>query len=204
MKSLKKNKRGFTLLEMMVVLVIAAIIAGIAMPHFWGGYSSVEMKGGARRIASVLRYAKSLSEARSDAHAIVYFWNDNSLGGGSDTNYFDVDVYVNAPSTPISDPFDWDTDWYYNDDDWPKQGKTEKIHFGGPIDASATLVIKDTTGTGSKKAFYIRFTPDGMATDDDGTISQETLTITNNKTGKNITITIEEATGAVTVGDVQG
>jgi len=200
MKLLKKNKRGFTLLEMMIVLVIAAIIAGIAMPHFWGGYGSVEMKGGARRIASVLRYAKSLAEARSDKHAIVYFWNGHSLTSSSFYNYFDIDIYVNQ--NDVSDPFSWGTDWSYGT--WDKIGKTEKIHFGGPIDANTSMPIKDTNGSGTKNAFYIRFTPDGMATDDDGTISQETVTITNTKTGKNITITIEEATGSVSVGDVSG
>ena len=52
--------RGFTLLEMLVVLMIMAIVAGLVLPVFRGsGVSTLELRAAARELAAGLRTARS-------------------------------------------------------------------------------------------------------------------------------------------------
>ncbi len=56
--------RGFTLLEMLIVLVLMAIIASIAIPIFGPGVSTTELKRSAREVAAGLRLARSQAIAQ--------------------------------------------------------------------------------------------------------------------------------------------
>jgi general secretion pathway protein H len=52
--------RGFTLLEMLVVLMLMAVVAGLVIPMFrGGGVSTAELRAAAREIAAGLRTARS-------------------------------------------------------------------------------------------------------------------------------------------------
>src|SRR5436190_11111206 len=59
-------QRGVTLLELLIVLMLMALIAGIALPLFGNGVSSTELRGSARQLAAGLRAARSeaLSQRR--------------------------------------------------------------------------------------------------------------------------------------------
>lgn len=54
-----KSTSGFTLLEMMVVLVIAGLMIALVPPLFSGAVSGTKLKGSARDLAIVLREARS-------------------------------------------------------------------------------------------------------------------------------------------------
>ncbi len=56
-------QRGFTLLELIVVLVIAGLILAITPPLFSRAMPGTQLKGAARQIASALKYARG--------HAVV-------------------------------------------------------------------------------------------------------------------------------------
>ena len=51
--------RGFTLLEMLVVLAIMALVAALVLPTFGSGVSTSELRSSARQIAAGLRAARS-------------------------------------------------------------------------------------------------------------------------------------------------
>ena len=51
--------RGVTLLELLIVMALMAILAGVVMPMFGGGVSTTELRGSARQIAAGLRSARS-------------------------------------------------------------------------------------------------------------------------------------------------
>jgi general secretion pathway protein H len=51
--------RGVSLLELLVVLVIIALIAGLVLPTFGAGVSSSELRSSARQLAAGLRAARS-------------------------------------------------------------------------------------------------------------------------------------------------
>lgn len=54
----KRVTRGFTLLELIIVLVIMSVGLMLVAPRFSGTFALLELKGAARDIASGLRYAR--------------------------------------------------------------------------------------------------------------------------------------------------
>lgn len=62
---------GVTLLELLIVLSIMAIIAALVLPTFGNGVSSSELKGSAREVAAVLRFARSEALATRQETRVV-------------------------------------------------------------------------------------------------------------------------------------
>ena len=60
-----KSTSGFTLLEMMVVLVIASLMFTLVPPLFSGAVSGTRLKGSARDLAVVLRETRSRAIIRN-------------------------------------------------------------------------------------------------------------------------------------------
>ena len=54
-----KTARGFTLLEIMVVMLIAGLMIALVPPLFSGAVSGTRLKGSARDLAIVLRETRS-------------------------------------------------------------------------------------------------------------------------------------------------
>lgn len=66
MKMLKKNKKGFTLIELIVVIAILAILAAVAIPRFAGFQESAKQKSD-EQIASILANAAAVYYAENNA-----------------------------------------------------------------------------------------------------------------------------------------
>lgn len=64
-------RSGFTLMEMLVVLVLMAAIIGLAMPYV-GGVLGVEVKSAARKLAGTVRYVFDESVLKSSNFRIVF------------------------------------------------------------------------------------------------------------------------------------
>ncbi len=63
---------GVTLLELLIVLSIMAIIAGLVIPMFGAGVSSTALKSAARQVAAGLRLARSEAVAtRHDMRVVL-------------------------------------------------------------------------------------------------------------------------------------
>ena len=65
------RRRGFTLLELLVVLTIAAGIAVLAMPQLSKAIAVFELKSGARQLASALQAARGRAIARDGEVAVI-------------------------------------------------------------------------------------------------------------------------------------
>ncbi len=63
--------RGFTLVELMVVLVAAAILAGVAVPNFMPAIAGMRMRAATSDVASALRYVRG--QALSRGREAVFF-----------------------------------------------------------------------------------------------------------------------------------
>ncbi|WP_045225077.1 GspH/FimT family protein [Methyloterricola oryzae] len=55
---------GFTLVELMVVLVVAALLAGVAVPNMMPAIDAMRMRAAAGDIASALRYVRGQALSR--------------------------------------------------------------------------------------------------------------------------------------------
>lgn len=56
-----RSSRGFTLLEMMVVLLLAGVMLGLAVPALNAGSAGLEMKAAARQVGAGLRKARAVA-----------------------------------------------------------------------------------------------------------------------------------------------
>jgi prepilin-type N-terminal cleavage/methylation domain-containing protein len=81
LQKLNKNRGGFTLVEIMIVVAIIALLAAIAVPNFLR----------ARKRSQATRI---LEDLRIISQAIDQYAIDNNKGGGDDVAWNDIQKYV--------------------------------------------------------------------------------------------------------------
>ena len=72
------GKRGFTMLEMMIIIVIIGILASIAAPSFFNWIPQMKLKSDARMSLNYLRQVRAQSVAKNSQFG-VYFDRENRL-----------------------------------------------------------------------------------------------------------------------------
>lgn len=73
----RRLDRGFSMIEMVVVMAILGIIAAMAIPSLIGGTADERLKSAARAVAGAFTYARSEAIRTGDIH-IVYIGTDAS------------------------------------------------------------------------------------------------------------------------------
>ena len=105
---MKKLQKGFTLIELMIVVAIIAILAAVAAPKFGVQIKKAkDAKGlaviGVLRSASTVEYADNDGVAETDYNELVKLIDDKSAGLvniGTDTT---VDVGLNLVGTDVTE-----------------------------------------------------------------------------------------------------
>ena len=70
--SVKPNrKNGFTLIEVILVVVISLILLGISIPNFASAYKSAKIRSAARTIGRMARYAHNTAIMREETMVLV-------------------------------------------------------------------------------------------------------------------------------------
>ncbi len=67
----KRRAAGFTLIEVILVLVVVVIIAGIAVPYFAGSYRGIKLRSSSRTINRMARYARSMAIMREETLTVA-------------------------------------------------------------------------------------------------------------------------------------
>lgn len=84
------RRAAFTLLEMLIVLVIIAIIAGLALPHIRGNTESVAINAACRQLVADFSYARQRAISQRSTVAVVFLSRDilgpDLLGPGLTAN----------------------------------------------------------------------------------------------------------------------
>ncbi len=80
------DRRGFTLLELAVVMLVLALAAALAAPSVWRGVEAVQLRAEVAGVASFLRAARERAIARRDALEVAVDADGHGLvlraGGG--------------------------------------------------------------------------------------------------------------------------
>lgn len=64
-------RQGVTLVELLLVVVITAVLLGLAAPSFLGSFARQRLEGAASELSVDLQYARSASIRRKDAVSLV-------------------------------------------------------------------------------------------------------------------------------------
>ena len=67
----RSAQHGFTLIEMLVVLTIAALIVGLALPRLTGAQEKATLRTAAHQVAAALRNTRSLAMTKGRTEAFV-------------------------------------------------------------------------------------------------------------------------------------
>lgn len=92
MKIERQGQRGFTLVEMMVVIGILAVLAVIALPSFLSWRQNAQLRGAVYNLRGDMEQAKTRA-ARENSNVAIEFFSDhylvfldNGAGAGADRN----------------------------------------------------------------------------------------------------------------------
>jgi len=77
--------RGFTLIEVMLVVVIILIAAGVVVPKFKGSFMSTQMMDATRSTVRIARYARSLSILKQETCTLSFESNHLALVCGTNS-----------------------------------------------------------------------------------------------------------------------
>jgi len=69
-------KRGFTLIEMLIIIGIIAVLVGIGIPVFKGFQPVLQLNGAVRDLVTDLRYAQQLAVTEQLEHCVRFFPED--------------------------------------------------------------------------------------------------------------------------------
>jgi general secretion pathway protein H len=75
---LKQHCEGFTLVELLVVMVIATLAVALVLPGFTNARTGMELKSGTRQLSSALRYARGLAISKHREVAVILDVEDRS------------------------------------------------------------------------------------------------------------------------------
>ena len=191
------TSRGFTLIEVMIVLALIAILSSIAMPSLRGFAASTRLKSTAHAIRDMLNFARDMAITEQAAYLVVFDLTANRywLASSETFNLGDPATPV-AASPPSSQPVQQPT---------ADQGTTA-LQRMAPSRTNAILGIPQIPGHNVSLARmitnhnfqtieidtgvdYIYFSPTGS--------SEDTVLYIQDQRGKVMSITVENAMGRV-------
>ncbi|MCL4514440.1 MAG: prepilin-type N-terminal cleavage/methylation domain-containing protein [Firmicutes bacterium] len=74
-----ETEAGFTLLEMMVVLAIAGLLFGLALPEFAAATERMRLYAGVRQVVALLNYARETAIASDSTHTVTIDFERGNL-----------------------------------------------------------------------------------------------------------------------------
>jgi type II secretion system protein H len=90
------DSRGFTLIELIVVLVIISLMMALVTPRLIGSLTKMNLKTSAQKISSSLRYARSQAVSEQTVYHAVFDFENNSIYIKKENPQDDEDTYFKS------------------------------------------------------------------------------------------------------------
>ena len=177
MPGMKKN--GFTLLELVVVLVIIGLMSALVVPKLTGPLSNLDLKTAAKKISASLRYARSRAATEKIVYVALVDFDNNRLVI-ADTPLSTSDFLIDDPEKierQLAARLDGDKD---------RPGGIKTYHPPDGVRFEAGRSRGRTFGTGF---FPVFFFPTGASSGGEITVA--------NQRGRRYSLTIDFVTGLV-------
>jgi len=109
---------GFTLIELMVVLVLLGVLLAVAFPSIGGGMATVKLKTSSREIAATLRLARSKAIREQQVYLVGFDLTKNQMELSSENlkyqKFFSLAEGISIEKvTPLKAKADWNQQRYY-------------------------------------------------------------------------------------------
>lgn len=192
---------GFTLIELVMVLVLVAILAAVAVPMIFGGKGTLTVAAVAGKIGDDLRYAQGLAMRRSNLDTPAT--NNLSFRYRVKFNVADANCAGSDQYAIVSDA-DNNGTWGENPNG---SGRVESAR--NPSDGSEYFCVRLNTGDfagitasvdfGGSTAGVVAFDALGTPYDSDGVRLAAASTISVTDGTETVTVTVTPNTGKVTV-----
>lgn len=143
----RRGQGGFTLIELMVTLAVAAIVVAMAVPSFQSVLNGSRLAGATNEMITSLQLARA-EAIRRNARAGVCMSADTNAGEGADCATASVDGWITF--VDANDDGDFDTG-------------TDTLLRTTLLDGPLTYGLSPGIGANT-----VMFRPDGLARDEDG------------------------------------
>ena len=102
MKNVMKNKKGFTLVELLAVIVILALIMGIAVVAMSGVIDSSEKNSARRTAANIIDGVRTKLMLEGELESGTYYFTNAILEKGGKTSPFGGDYLYYDTTAPVT------------------------------------------------------------------------------------------------------
>ena len=78
-KRVRQRQRGFTLLELLIVMSLMALITAVAAPNFGGALLTLQTRSAVKKVSAILRYARNQAVSTQLVHRVVFDFADGQV-----------------------------------------------------------------------------------------------------------------------------
>ena len=136
----QEKNRAFTLIEIIIVMVIFLVMAGIAFPSFRGAFSGSKLDAAVNEVSATMRYAHRFAVMEGVRCRVNFKANDRKF-------------YLSYEKEPVSSPDEFSMIK-------ASHGRVRTLARGMEIGKAED---GDDAGGDSSDAFFVTFMPDGTA-----------------------------------------
>jgi prepilin-type N-terminal cleavage/methylation domain-containing protein len=189
------SARGFTLIELMIVLVIIGVVIAFVGPRVTGGLMGLHVRTAALQTAAMLRYARSKALNTGCAYHVIFDGIKRRvilLQAAPEDSFspqlpaLDVDAALPGGDAQVPEDFD--------DGGAVQQTEPEQKHYplpDGVLFENVIIADVDSASLGDEMIMMLTFYPSGISPGGVVTIADER--------GRHYFITIEAVSGSVRV-----
>ena len=157
----RKTDYGFTLLEMMIVLIIGGVLTAIAIPAFSKWAPKYRVNGAARQVFSEMMAARAKAISESNNYVISFDTGNNSFTIHDDDNSDGAEDPGEATKTVnIPDAYPGIEYGSSSGDDVTFSGTPPSVTFkkSGLANKNGTVYLKPEGGTGLERRITVLLT----------------------------------------------
>ncbi|MCP4568570.1 MAG: prepilin-type N-terminal cleavage/methylation domain-containing protein [FCB group bacterium] len=107
------NRRGFTLIEMMTIVVIIGIVSAMAFPKFGAAMHRLEFRNAGRHMVSKLRLARSTAISQKQQYGVSFDDQGTTMTLFLDTNNPSMFLFDGGDSVVSVDTLPADFSWVW-------------------------------------------------------------------------------------------